>query len=125
MMDDIESEIRRLEELRNRSLVIEDVKTLASLIADDIVHVHTTGVVDDKTSYLQAVTTKLKFIQIDRPQLSIRVLGNVAIATGPLNQVIQLRDTGQVIKTSAIATQVWVKEAKGWVQTSFQATRLT
>jgi hypothetical protein len=120
----LEPEIRKLEDLRSRFLINEDFAALEALIADDLVHVHTTGVIDNKSSYLHAVKTRLRFLTIERQSLVVKSFKNFAIMTGPLHQAIQMRNTGQIIETEAIATQVWIKQNRTWVQSNFQSTRV-
>ena len=122
--DAIIAEIRELEQQRGRALVEADLKTMAELVADDVVHIHASGLVEDKAAYLLGVETKLDFQRVERPApLTVRVYGDVAVATGPLDQTVAIKGPGTVIEMSTITTQVWVKKGSSWVQNSFQATR--
>ena len=124
MTDDVAAEIKNLEAQRVQALLANDAEKLSALVAEDVVHIHTTGRVETKAEYLEGVKNRLEFLKIDRPDLKVRVVGNVAVATGPLNQEVRVRATGNVLDIKAVATQVWVKQPGGWVQTSFQATRV-
>jgi len=119
-----EAEIRGAEAARIASLLTGDHDKLASLLADDLVHIHANGLRDSKASYLASVSEKLDFLQMKRPELQIRLSGDVAIVTGTLNQTLRIRDTGAVIEMQAVATQVWVKNSGAWQQNTFHATRL-
>ena len=124
MIDDVAAEIKNLEAQRVQALLANDAEKLSALVADEVVHIHTTGKVETKAEYMEGVKSRLEFLKIDRPDLKVRVFGNVAVATGALNQEVRVRATGNVLDIKAVATQVWVKQAGGWVQTSFQATRV-
>ncbi len=123
-MDDVAAEIKSLEDQRVQALLANDLEKLSALVAEDVVHIHTTGKVENKAEYLNGVKTRLEFLKIDRPDLKVRVVGDVAVATGALNQEVRVRASGAILDIKAVATQVWVKQAGGWVQTSFQATRV-
>ena len=123
-MDDVAAEIKSLEDQRVQALLANDLEKLSALVAEDVVHIHTTGKVENKAEYLNGVKTRLEFLKIARPDLKVRVVGDVAVATGALNQEVRVRASGAILDIKAVATQVWVKQAGGWVQTSFQATRV-
>ena len=120
----IADEIARLEENRARALVQADWGALAALIADDLVHIHATGLVENKAAYLEGVRTKLEFLEVKRESLTVRGYGEIAIATGILNQVIRVKASGAVVKASTATTQTWVRKGTTWLQNTFQATRL-
>jgi ketosteroid isomerase-like protein len=123
-MLDRENEVREMEALRCAALVKEDFATLASIIADDVVHIHSTGVVDDKNSYLEGVSGRLKFLKVHRSNMAVKIFGDIAVATGTLDQTIQMRDIGKIIESSAVTTQVWARTSDGeWRQTNFHSTR--
>ncbi len=124
MDDDVAAEIKNLEARRVQALLANDAEKLSALMAEDLVHVHATGRVENKAEYMEGVRTRLEFLKIERSELQIRMFGDVAVATGPLNQEVRLRNSGNLVDLKAVATQVWVKRAGGWVQSSFQATRV-
>jgi ketosteroid isomerase-like protein len=119
-----EAEIRGAEDARIASLLAGDCDKLASLLADDLVHVHANGLIDSKTSLLNSVSEKLDFLKIERPELQIRMFGDTAIVTGPLNQTMRIRGNGAVVEMQAVATQVWVKKSGTWQQNSYHASRI-
>ncbi len=119
-----EAEIRGAEDARIASLLAGDCDKLASLLADDLVHVHANGLIDSKASFLNSVSQKLDFLKIERPQLQIRLFGDAAIVTGTLNQTMRIRDSGAVVEMQAVATQVWVKKSGTWEQTTYHASRI-
>jgi ketosteroid isomerase-like protein len=119
-----EAEIRGAETARIASLLAGDGDRLASLLADDLVHVHANGLIDSKASYLASVREKLDFLKIERPELQIRLFGDAAVVTGKLNQTMRIRDSGAVLELQAVATQVWVKNSGTWQQNTYQASRI-
>jgi 2-polyprenyl-6-methoxyphenol hydroxylase-like FAD-dependent oxidoreductase/ketosteroid isomerase-like protein len=121
---DTEAVIRQLEEKRIRALVSKDWQTLRFLLTDDLVHVHANGAVEDKASYMATMATQFEILKVERSSLDIRVLGETAIVTGPLKQLIRIVQTGDTVEMYAVATQIWVKQREGWAQCGFQATRV-
>jgi len=119
-----EAEIRAVETARVQALLAADGEKLASLLADDLVHIHANGLVDGKESYLAAATAKIEFLNIERPELRVRLVGDCAIVTGPLNQSLRLRDSGAILEMQMIVTQVWDKRSGQWLQNSFHAGRV-
>lgn len=109
-----ESDLRAAEEQRCAALLAGDEPALAALLADDLVHIHLNGRVDDKAGYLAGFRDLYTFHAIRRGDLTIRLYGAVSVMTGPLIQSIELRATGQRIDVTAITTQVWLKGPKGW-----------
>lgn len=119
------AEIRRLEDRRCRALNEHDHATLADLIGDDLVHIHTTGMVEDKAAYLAGVRDRLEFRDVERQDLTVRAYGDVAVATGRLHQTVRVRATQRELNMKIITTQIWVRRDGNWRQSSFQATNLT
>jgi len=117
--------IRQLERRRIDALVSKDWETLSSLLADDLVHIHANGTVENKSSYLKTMATQFEVQSVDRPLLEVRVCVDSAIVTGPLNQSLRLIQSGEMVDMRAVATQIWVKRPDGWFQCGFQATRVS
>jgi ketosteroid isomerase-like protein len=121
---DTDALIRRLEHQRIQALLSKDWETLSLLLTDDLVHIHANGTVENKAMYMATMSSKFEILSIDRPSLEVRVLGDSAIVTGPLNQRLRLMQSGAIVELQAVATQIWVKRPGGWAQCGFQATRL-
>lgn len=110
---------------RRDALVTDDMSRFADLIADDIVHVHTTGNVQDKVALLGHAGGFLKFLDIQRGPLTIRRLSrDVAVMTGAMTNIVKRRDHDERVTVNAFVTQVWVRRALGWQIASFHAVRL-
>ena len=119
--DETIAHIEKLEESRCRALVANDLSALAALLSDDLVHIHTTGVVETKAEYLAGVEKRLQFLSAERGELKVRVYGDVAVATGRLDQSVRMRATGEERRLGALTTQVWRKSDANWLICSFHA----
>ncbi|PNQ03972.1 hypothetical protein A8G00_08760 [Sphingobium sp. SA916] len=120
----VEEAINLQETARCRALVAKDIGALSELIAPCLVHVHATGVIEDRNSYLASVSDKLEFLHVERRTLSIVDHGGFAIATGQLDQIVRNRFTDQTHDMKMVTSQLWVQQDGEWRQASFHATRL-
>src|SRR5437879_5829197 len=122
--EDTVETIRRLEDERGRALLAADWDALDTLMADDLVHIHANGVMENRSAYFHSVRTKLEFIRFERESLDVRCHRETAVATGILKQTLRTRDAGVVFEIRVATTQVWVRAGSRWVQTSFHATHI-
>jgi ketosteroid isomerase-like protein len=118
------AELLALEQERRRALVEEDYSRVADLFADDLVYVHTTGLVQGKAQYLEYAKSAVEYLDIERGDLLIRFYGEgLAVMTGTQCNTLRKRGGDQSIRGEGFATQVWVFGEQGWQITSFQGTR--
>ena len=120
----VQQEIVRLEQARCRALVEAHIDSLQKLVSDDVVHVHANGKADNKTAYLRMVQEQIRFLEASRVALEVRVYGGVAVATGRLDQTIEMMESAQRIHMHVMTTQVWAQREGRWQQVSFHATNL-
>lgn len=109
---------------RCEALVAGDLTALERLIAPRLVHIHATGVIEDRAAYLATVADRLEFLEVERGLLSIIEQGDCALVSGPLHQVVRNRVTGQTHDMQMVTSQMWVRDDGEWRQASFHATRL-
>jgi len=122
MMTDAIAEIRRFEEARADALIKADRDALAVLLSDDLVHVHASGLVEDKRQYLDSATKKLKFFKVNRVSFHIRCYEGFAVATGELNQTIRGNESEAIVEMRLATTQTWIRQEDRWLQNTFHAT---
>lgn len=124
-MNDIRSELLALEQERQRALVEEDHAGLEQLFADDLLYVHTTGLVQDKAQYLDYARHAVRYLAVERCELQVRLFGDgLALMSGPQCNLLQKRGGGEPVRAEGFATQLWVKEEAGWRIASFHGTRV-
>jgi ketosteroid isomerase-like protein len=120
----VTAELLALEQERRRALVEEDYSHVADLFADDLVYVHTTGLVQGKAAYLDYARSVVEYLDIERGELLIRFYGqHLAVMTGTQCNTLRKRGGDQSIRGEGFATQVWACGAQGWQITSFHGTR--
>ena len=124
-MNDIRSELLALEQERQRALVEEDHAGLERLFADDLLYVHTTGLVQDKAQYLDYARHAVRYLAVARGELQVRLFGDgLALMSGPQCNLLQKRGGGEPVRAEGFATQLWVKGGEGWRIASFHGTRV-
>jgi ketosteroid isomerase-like protein len=116
------SEILKLDEERRAALIAGDFATLDRLLADDLVHVHGTGLPDGKAHYFQDLRETFEFVEITRGKTDVRFYGDAAILTGPMVHKVRLKSTGDIVTMAAFGIQIWERRTGGWKQVFYQAT---
>jgi hypothetical protein len=108
-LTDAVADLKAAVDRRCTALMADDAETLTALLADDLVHIHLTGAVDDKAGYLAGVREKYGFADLERGPLTIRLYGEVAVMIGTLSQTVRLKATGETRPVLAMTTQVWLR----------------
>jgi uncharacterized protein (TIGR02246 family) len=122
----VEQELLKAERSRRDALVADDMAAFALLIADDVTHVHTTGIVHGKAELLGHAGGFLRFIDIERRDLRVRVIDeDHAVMTGGMTNIVARRGHDERVEVNAFVTQVWERRDGRWQIINFQATRLS
>ncbi|MES2262756.1 MAG: nuclear transport factor 2 family protein [Pseudomonadota bacterium] len=115
----------QLEKLRGQALVERDFAALSVLLSDDLVHTHSTGVVQDKQAYLEEVAGPLCYLAIERRGLHVQCYDNLAVMSGYMASTLRPPVPRMPVTVEAHVLQVWQHERAGWAMIAFQATRLS
>ncbi|MGH1466383.1 MAG: nuclear transport factor 2 family protein [Cognatishimia sp.] len=107
--------LRIAEKARCEKLMNNDVDGLAQMLADNLVHVHLNGMMDDKTAYLACVRDRFRFLSVRRENLNIRIQGDVGVMIGELIQRTKTLATKEEFDIKAVTTQVWERKDGIWV----------
>jgi hypothetical protein len=71
-------------------------------------------------TYERNMKENVEFRFVERGELSVRIVENVAIMVGPLRQTVVVRATEQTHENvELIATQVWIRVGYQWKHASF------
>jgi hypothetical protein len=114
--------ITAAEAARLKALVAQDFDTLASLLHEDLVHIHASSVVETKAQFLATARGRLQFLKVERRSYELRLAGTAVIAVGELDQRVKVRATGEEIDLDMVTSQVWVSTSGGWQQLHYHAT---
>ncbi|BAN48288.1 nuclear transport factor 2 family protein [Metapseudomonas resinovorans] len=118
------NEVLAAEEARRRALIDDNAAKVAEVFAQDLVYVHTSGLIHDRDQYLAYARDVVRYLNVEREGLAVRVYGDTAVMTGYQVNTLQKRGEDAVVRGEGFVTQVWVKGAKGWQISSFHGSRL-
>lgn len=120
--EQVTTELHAIERRRQRALVAADVDTLDELFDDTLVHTHAHGITHTKKELLEDTANRRPFLDVTRGELLIRLVGDVAVVTGPLTNLVRTPGGGQRV-LAGVATQVLRRDDHGgWRFISFQMT---
>ena len=113
-----------LEQQRCAALVAGDITLLDALTAEHYTHVESSGGVRDKAGFLATMSrTDQRFIEWVIVENTVRVYGDVAVATGRYHNTLQTAAGVQPTK-HARHQRVWVRQQGRWRNVAHQATAL-
>ncbi|WP_419702893.1 nuclear transport factor 2 family protein [Promicromonospora sp. NFX87] len=116
------AELLAVEERRRQALIDVDLPALDDLYDDSLVHIHAPGLTHTKAQLLEHVETHRAYLDMVRGELSVRLVGNVAVITGRLTNRMRAPGGGERV-LGGVATQVLCRCADGaWRFISFQMT---
>jgi ketosteroid isomerase-like protein len=120
---DDSSDVIDTQQRRLRAMVEADRVALEALLADDLVYIHTTGVIDTKSSLIESIVSGIvDYTRLVTTDATLRLAGNVAIVTGTADLGVLAGGTAH----AAIIrfTEVYVDTDDGWRLVSWQSTRV-
>lgn len=120
----VEQEIKALDMAWGEAAAKGDGAVLNKLLADDLHHVHASGNIEDKATYVSSlVSGKRKHEPIVPQEVKVRVYGDTAVSTGKFKMVAYKEGMPKpMVDQINLYTHVWRKSAKGWQITVHQAT---
>lgn len=99
---------------RRAALVSADPVALDRILADDLTHVHSTGMVHNKPDFIAHVSRMGGFIAIERDSLDIRIDGDLAITTGPTVNRVRSPQTGEEVALNGFQTVIFRRNGDRW-----------
>lgn len=111
------AELLKLDQERCKAITDSNWTRYSELMADDLVHIHATGRIENKTQVLEGMK-KSPRATYRGGEITVRVYGDTAVMVGS-----QFNKVGTQQPTESAVTQVWVRRAGNWKQVSFQASR--
>lgn len=111
------------EDARYEAQIDNDFETLETLLAKDLVYIHSSTVQDTKASFIESLRSgKVSYRSMERSNTKVRIFGNVAIITG--KAVFEVTARGRDKTLNLLFHSVWVKREPGLQFVSWQATLL-
>ena len=120
---ELEAELRALERRRCDAICANDVAFLEPLMSDTLTYVHKSGSIEHKKDYLAGLTDLREFKSVERENLVIQILGDVALMTGIQRVLVRRRDEGGDFRQiNVFATQVWARTGGEWQMEVYHST---
>jgi len=108
---------------RIAATIAGDVARLAAMMTDDLTYTHSSGVLESKAQFLEALRNgKYLYREITAPARKVRVHGDAAVVSGPAHVVIE--PGGKRTEIDLYFTELYVKEAGQWRMALWHSTRL-
>jgi ketosteroid isomerase-like protein len=80
-----EDEARTMDNRRHQAILAPDIAALETLLADDLIFIHSNGTVDNQGQFLAPLKSEdLRVKNTGREDVRVRVFGDVAIVTGKM-----------------------------------------
>jgi hypothetical protein len=115
-----EKEILTLEDRRYAAMTGADWPALEALLHDQLVYTHSSGVVDDKASWLGAMKSgKTRYRSVKRSDERVRIFGEVALVTGKGQMEVELN--GQPRTLRLMYLNAWARTPAGWRFVAWQS----
>ena len=116
--------LKQAELSRFKVMVAKDRAGLEAVMHWDLVYFHSSGVADNKDSYIASIFSgKSNYQSIDPVELVTRVYGKTGINTGIVN-IVNLGADGKETPLKLRFTDVFVFEDGRWQMVSWQSTKL-
>ncbi|MFI5013698.1 MAG: nuclear transport factor 2 family protein [Hyphomicrobiales bacterium] len=97
-----------------RAMLAHDFDALRSLLADDLVYIHSTGIAESKEAYLAGLAAGLyEYGKIDSRQVKCWGGGEVAVQTGNVDMSVGERGAPKQ-RLSLLFTLAWRREDGNW-----------
>jgi len=118
-----EKELLALEESRFAAMVARDFTRLDSLVHDQLLYTHSSGVTDTKASWLQSLRSgRVKYKSAKCSEQKVRFFGDTALITGRAQ--IEAEIGGQPKTLKLLFLNAWTRTPQGWQFVAWQSTPL-
>lgn len=109
------------EDARYAAQTARDFAAMQRLFADELVYIHSSGVVDDKAAFIEAQRSEaVVYRAMKRSDVAARVYGSVAILTGRGRFEVTLKGEDRIAEV--MFHSIWVKRGSGVQFVSWHAT---
>ncbi len=115
-----EKDILALEDKRYAAMAALDEAALAECFGDDLIYVHSSGLVDTKASYIAAIMgAKFRYKKCDRFEEKVRIYGDTALVTGRAVFEVDIEGAPKTLRLRFL--NVWNKGPAGWKFVGWQS----
>ena len=117
------AEMIAADEARYQALYRQDIASLEPMLADDYLHVHAKGKIDDKAAFLATIqAARYRFVDAQRTEQQLRIVGAAVLLCGKTRTTLDVSGATKVMANAFVT--VWVPSESRWKLQFWQATPL-
>lgn len=119
-----EDEIRAAEKQWAAAVTKKDLAALASILSEQLIYAHSTGVVETKGEYMGKLKTGItRYDAIEHLSLTVKMFGDAAVA----HSRVRMKGAGKdgPFDNELLMMHFWVKQGGRWRLAAHQTTRLS
>ncbi len=114
--------VARAERDRFRAQIARDTAALRNLLDDDLVYVHSNGMIETKAHFIATVASgRIEYDSLIPVRMTHRLHGTTAIGNGVVRAVGRIN--GQIFSVDLLVTTVLLQRNGRWRLVSWQSTR--
>lgn len=116
--------ILALETRRYAAMTSNSLDALADLFHDDMIYTHSSGVVDTKASYLEALRSgRTRYLEVEQREQTVKLLGDVALVIGASHIEVDVTVNGEKVRKSLDLRSLaaWTATVSGWKFLAWQS----
>ncbi|MBK8958036.1 MAG: nuclear transport factor 2 family protein [Proteobacteria bacterium] len=113
-----------LETRRYAAMTSNSLDALADLFHDDMIYTHSSGVVDTKASYLEALRSgRTRYLEVEQIEQTVKLLGEVALVIGASHIEVDVTVNGEKVRKSLDLRSLaaWTATLSGWKFLAWQS----
>jgi len=118
-----EQQIIAAEKTWASAVVAKDFAKLDGMLTPGLVYAHSTGIIDDKTSYLQKMKSgKQNYAGVEHKSTTVRMYGDAAVA----HSMMRMHGVNAAgpFDDQVMAMHLWVKQNGKWMLAAHQTTKV-
>lgn len=118
-----EAQVQAAEDARYAAQISLDYSALERLLADDLIYIHSSAVVDNKQSYIDSMRDgSVRYLAMKRSEVQVRSFGCLAVMTGVGQFDVQVKD--KLLNVELRFHSLWIHRDGRLQFVSWQSTRL-
>ena len=118
-----DAQVQAAEDARYAAQTSLDYTALERLLADDLMYIHSSAVVDDKQSYIASMRDgSVRYLAMKRSEGQVRACGGLAVMTGIGQFDVQIKD--KLLNVELRFHSLWISREGRLQFVSWQSTRL-
>jgi hypothetical protein len=117
------TDVAAAERARFAAQMKRDTAALRTLLANDLVYIHSNALVESKEHFIETVATgRIVYEEIVPLEMSHRIFGTTAVGNGKVRVGVQMN--GQKLVVDLLFTTVQVRQNGRWELVAWQSTRV-